>query len=140
VAWLTLGIASVALALIAVVVLRSERESTAILHHMNIVTISLQNALSDLAGAEAEQRGYFLTSRPTNLENLQRCVEHIRNPPGRGVLPDLAKRPYHPLRRDFENHTLAICAPHFRGAIEIAIDPLYETTEGADTITAIGSK
>jgi hypothetical protein len=34
VAWLTLGIASVALALIAALVLRSERESTAILHHL----------------------------------------------------------------------------------------------------------
>jgi hypothetical protein len=42
VAWLTLGIASVALALIGVLVLRSERESTAILHHLNLIALNLQ--------------------------------------------------------------------------------------------------
>ena len=42
VAWLTLGIASVALALIAAVVLHSERESTAVLHRLNLVSLNLQ--------------------------------------------------------------------------------------------------
>ena len=72
VAWLTLGIASVALALIGIVVLRSERESKAILHHVNLVALDLQDVLSDLADAEAEQRGYLLTRRPSNFENFQR--------------------------------------------------------------------
>jgi CHASE3 domain sensor protein len=63
VAWLSLGIASVALALIAALVLRSERESTAILHHLNVISLNLQDVLSDLADAEAEARGYVLTGR-----------------------------------------------------------------------------
>jgi PAS domain S-box-containing protein len=77
VAWLTLGIASVALALIAALVLRSERESTAILHHLNLVALHLQEVLSDLADAEAEQRGYLLTSRPTSLKNFQRSRQAL---------------------------------------------------------------
>jgi PAS domain S-box-containing protein len=72
VAWLTLGIASVALALIAAVVLRSERESTAVLHHLNLIALNLQDVLSDLADAEAEERGYLLTGRTKNLENFER--------------------------------------------------------------------
>jgi CHASE3 domain sensor protein len=71
-AWLTLGIASVALALIAAVVLRSERESTAVLHHLNLIALNLQDVLSDLADAEAEERGYLLTGRTKNLENFER--------------------------------------------------------------------
>jgi PAS domain S-box-containing protein len=71
-AWLTLGIGSVALALIAWVVLRSERQSTAILHHMNLISLNLQNVLADLADAENEQRAYLLTHRPANVENFQR--------------------------------------------------------------------
>jgi hypothetical protein len=39
VAWLTLGIASVALALIAALVLRSERKSTAILQQLNVISL-----------------------------------------------------------------------------------------------------
>ena len=72
VAWLTLGIASVALALIATVVLRSERESAAVLHHLNLISLHLQDVLSDLADAEAEERGYLLTGRTKNLENFER--------------------------------------------------------------------
>ena len=77
VAWLTLGIASVALALIAALVLHSERESTAMLHHLNLVALNLQDVLSDLADAEAEERGYLLTSRPTSLENFQRSRQAL---------------------------------------------------------------
>lgn len=72
VAWLTLGIASVALAVIAAVVLHSESQSTAILRHLNLVTLNLQEVLSDLAGAEAEQREYLLTGRPARLANFER--------------------------------------------------------------------
>src|SRR6516164_8496051 len=72
VAWLTLGIASVALALIATVVLRSERESAAVLHHLNLISLHLQDVLSDLADAEAEERGYLLTGRTENLGNFER--------------------------------------------------------------------
>src|SRR3974377_7215 len=70
-AWLTLGIASVALALIAAWVLNSERESTAVLHHLNILALNLQDVLSDLADAEAEARGYVLTGRTNSLENFE---------------------------------------------------------------------
>ena len=49
-AWLTLGIASVALALIAALVLRSERESTAVLHRLNLIALNLQEAV--LQGSE----------------------------------------------------------------------------------------
>jgi PAS domain S-box-containing protein len=76
-AWLTLGIASVALALIGVLLLRSERKSTAILHHLNLVSLDLQDVLSDLADAEAEQRGYLLTHRPADLENFQRSRQSL---------------------------------------------------------------
>src|SRR6516225_1697864 len=72
VAWLTLGIASVALASIAALVLRSERESTAILHHLNVISLNLQDVLSDLADAEAEAREYGLTGRASSLENFER--------------------------------------------------------------------
>lgn len=71
-AWLTLGIPAVALASIAVVVLRSERESTAIIHHLNFIALNLQDVLSDLADAEAEERGYLLAGRPTSLEHFER--------------------------------------------------------------------
>src|SRR5215469_1453415 len=72
VAWLTLGIASVALASIAAIVLRSERETTAILHHLNVISLNLQDVLSDLAAAEAEARGYVLTGRGNSLESFER--------------------------------------------------------------------
>jgi CHASE3 domain sensor protein len=72
VAWLTLGIASIALASIAALVLRSERETTAILHHLNVISLNLQDVLSDLADAEAEARGYVLTGRGSSLENFER--------------------------------------------------------------------
>jgi CHASE3 domain sensor protein len=71
VAWLTLGITSVALGSIAAVVLRSERESTAIIHHLNSLALGLQDVLSDLADAEAEERGYLLTGRPRSLERFE---------------------------------------------------------------------
>jgi PAS domain S-box-containing protein len=71
VAWLTLGIASVALAVIAALVLHSERQSTAILRHLNLVALNLQDVLSDLAGAEVEQREYLLTGRTASLANLE---------------------------------------------------------------------
>src|SRR5215471_19870654 len=71
-AWLTLGIASVALALIAVMVLRSERESTTVLHHLNFLAVDLQEVLSDLADAESAERGYLLTGQPSSLENYKR--------------------------------------------------------------------
>jgi PAS domain S-box-containing protein len=77
VAWVALGIAAVVLALIAALVLRSERESTAILHHLNLVALNLQDVLSELADAEAEQRGYLLTGRPTSLENFQRSRQAL---------------------------------------------------------------
>src|SRR5215831_21119073 len=70
-AWLTLGIASVALALIATVVLRSERESTAVLHHLNLIALNLQDVLSDLANAQAEESGYLLTGQPSCLNNFE---------------------------------------------------------------------
>src|SRR5215471_15018881 len=72
VAWVTLGIASVALASIAALVLRSERESTAILHHLNVISLNLQDVLSDLAAAEAEAREYGLTGRGSSFENFER--------------------------------------------------------------------
>src|SRR5215467_9103079 len=72
VAWLMLGIASVTVALITALVLRSERESTAVLHHLNLVTLKLQDVLSDLADAEAEKRGYLLVGRPRSLNNFER--------------------------------------------------------------------
>src|SRR5215472_4264036 len=72
VAWLTLGIASVALALIAALVLRSERESTATLHHLNLISLNLQDVLSDLADAEAEAHEYVLTGRGNSLESFER--------------------------------------------------------------------
>jgi PAS domain S-box-containing protein len=71
VAWLTLGIASVVLALIAALVVRSERESTAILHHLNVISLNLQDVLSDLAAAEAEAHEYVLTGRGSSLENFE---------------------------------------------------------------------
>jgi PAS domain S-box-containing protein len=71
-AWLTLGIASVALALIAAMVLRSERESTTVLHHLNFLALDLQEVLSDLAEAESAERGYLLTGQPSSLENYKR--------------------------------------------------------------------
>ena len=70
VAWLTLGIASVALALIAALVLRSERESAAILQQLNVISVNLQAVLSDLADAEAEAREYVLTGRGSSLEDF----------------------------------------------------------------------
>src|SRR6516165_6517932 len=72
VAWLTLGIASVALALISALVLRSERESTAILHHLNVIALNLQDVLSDLADARGAEREYLLTGRASSLENFER--------------------------------------------------------------------
>src|SRR5215475_8988365 len=72
VAWLTLGIASVALAMIAALVLRSERESTAILHHLNLIALDLQDVLSDLADARNAEREHLLTGRSRSLENLER--------------------------------------------------------------------
>src|SRR5262245_15596956 len=77
VAWLTLGIASVVLALIAVLVVRSERESTAILNHLNLVALNLQDVLSDLADAEAKEREYLLTGRPSSLEDFERSREAL---------------------------------------------------------------
>jgi PAS domain S-box-containing protein len=77
VAWLTLGIASVALALMAALVLRSERESTAILHHLNLISVNLQDVLSDLADAEAAEREHLLTGRPSSLENFERSREAL---------------------------------------------------------------
>src|SRR5215469_13481908 len=71
-AWLTLGIASVALALIAAMVLRSERESTTVLHHLDFLALDLQVVLSDLADAESAERGYLLTGQPSSLENYKR--------------------------------------------------------------------
>ena len=71
VAWLTLGIASVALASIAAVVLHSERESTAIIHHLNVIALDLQDVLGNLADAETEERGDQLTGRPTSLEHFE---------------------------------------------------------------------
>jgi CHASE3 domain sensor protein len=72
VAWLTLGITSVALASMAALVLRSERKSTAILQHLNVASLNLQHVLSDLAEAETEQREYLLTGRGSSLENFAR--------------------------------------------------------------------
>src|SRR5215472_10969368 len=72
VAWLTLGIASVVLALIAAVVLRSERQSTAVLHHLNLVALGPQDVLSNLAGTETAEREHRLTGRPSSLENFER--------------------------------------------------------------------
>ena len=77
VAWLTLGIASVALALMAALVLRSERESTAILHHLNLIALNLQNVLSDLADAQGAEREYLLTGRSSSLENFERSRDAL---------------------------------------------------------------
>jgi PAS domain S-box-containing protein len=72
VAWLSLGVASVVLALITAVVLYSERESTAVMHHLNLIALDLQNVLSDLADAQAAERESFLTGRPPNIANFER--------------------------------------------------------------------
>jgi PAS domain S-box-containing protein len=77
VAWLALGIASVALASIAAIVLHSERESTAILQHLTFVTLDVQEVLSDLADAEAEEREYLLTARPSSHENFERSHREL---------------------------------------------------------------
>ena len=77
VAWLTLGIASVALALMAALVLSSERESTAILHHLNLIALNLQNVLSDLADAQGVEREYLLTGRSSSLENFERSRDAL---------------------------------------------------------------
>jgi len=77
VAWLTLGIASVVLAGIAALALRSEQKSTAVLHHLNLVALNLQDVLSDLANAEADQRAYLLTSRPAHLRDFQRSRQAL---------------------------------------------------------------
>jgi PAS domain S-box-containing protein len=77
VAWLTLGIASISLALITAFVLRSERESTAVLHHLNLVALNLQDVLSDLANAQAEESGYLLTGQPSCLNNFERSRETL---------------------------------------------------------------
>jgi hypothetical protein len=45
VAWLTLGITSIALAFIAAMVLRSERESTVVLHHLNLMVLIMRNSI-----------------------------------------------------------------------------------------------
>src|SRR5215469_3166166 len=71
VAWLTLGIASAALAVIAALVLHSEAQSTAIVHHLNLLSLNLQAVLSDLADAEAKERGYVLTGKPGSLEEFE---------------------------------------------------------------------
>jgi PAS domain S-box-containing protein len=71
-AWLSLGVASVVLALITAVVLYSERESTAVLHHLNLLALDLQNVLLELADAQAAHRAYFLTGRPYYIENVER--------------------------------------------------------------------
>jgi PAS domain S-box-containing protein len=72
VAWLTLGITSIALALIAAMVLRSERESTAVLHHLSLMVLNLKDVLADLANAQSEERGYLLTGQPSSLERFER--------------------------------------------------------------------
>src|SRR6516162_4928660 len=77
VAWLTLGIASVVLALIAALVLRSERESTATLHHLNLIALNLQNVLSDLADAQGAEREYLLTGRSSSLEKFERSRDAL---------------------------------------------------------------
>jgi PAS domain S-box-containing protein len=71
VAWLTLGVASVALALMAALVLRSEGQSTAILRRLNLVALNIQEVLSNLADAEAEEGMYLLTGRPNRLERFE---------------------------------------------------------------------
>jgi PAS domain S-box-containing protein len=71
VAWLTLGIASVALALMAAFVWHSEGQSTAILHRLNLVAFHIQEVFSNLADAEGEERVYLLTGRPSSLENFE---------------------------------------------------------------------
>ena len=52
--------------------LRSERESTAILHHLNLIALNLQDVLSDLADARNAEREYLLTGRSSSLENFER--------------------------------------------------------------------
>ncbi len=76
-AWLTLGIASVVLAVIAIVVLRSERQSTALLYQMNLVASNLQRVLSDLAAAETAQSAYLLTDGPSSVETFQRSRQAL---------------------------------------------------------------
>jgi PAS domain S-box-containing protein len=77
VAWLSLGIASVALAFIAALVLHSERESTAILHHLNLIALNLQDVLSDLADAEVEECAYVLTAWPGSLERFKQSSKAL---------------------------------------------------------------
>jgi two-component system sensor histidine kinase UhpB len=59
----------------AALVVRSERESTAVLHHLNVLSLDLQEVLSDLADAESAERGYLLTGQPNSLENFKRSRE-----------------------------------------------------------------
>ena len=70
--WLALGIASVVLAAIAAVILRSERESNAIIHHLELLSVNLQRVFSDLADAQAAEREYLLTGRPGIMEGFER--------------------------------------------------------------------
>jgi PAS domain S-box-containing protein len=63
--------ASIALAFIAALVLHSERQSTAIVHRLNLLALNLQEVLSDLADTEVEQRGYLLTGRSSSLEKFE---------------------------------------------------------------------
>ncbi|HEY6345203.1 MAG TPA: PAS domain S-box protein [Bryobacteraceae bacterium] len=71
IAWISLGVASVLLALITAVVLYSERKSTAVMHHLNLLALDLQNVLSELADAQAAQREYLLTGQPHYIENVE---------------------------------------------------------------------
>src|SRR6516165_3585785 len=68
---------SLGCALMAALVLRSERESTAILHHLNLIALNLQNVLSDLADAQGAEREYLLTGRSSSLENLERSRDAL---------------------------------------------------------------
>ena len=122
VAWLTLGFASVALALMTALVLHSEGQSTAILRHLNLVALNIQEVLSNLADAQGEERVYLLTGRPNSLENFENSrrtlyLEFVRlsalvkdNPVERRQVErvrDLVEQQLDELKRSNASHTAA---------------------------------
>jgi PAS domain S-box-containing protein len=71
VGWLALGIGSIALALIGAMVLRAERESNAIIFHLNAIALNLQDVLSDIADAQLAEREFVLTAKPEGAEAFE---------------------------------------------------------------------
>jgi PAS domain S-box-containing protein len=141
VAWLTLGLASVALASMAALALHSEGQSTAILHRLNLVASNIQEVLSNLADAQGEQRVYLLTGRANRLEEFENSrralyLEFVRlsalvkdNPEERRQVErvrDLVEQQLDELKRSNASH---IAAGSRVTKVEILTDRARELTE-----------